>query len=213
METALSICKESENLAIRRAPENDLSAPSIFAPVHALTYDVQGENITLYVNRQVIFTGKVGEVDVDGTVLTVATAWEVLNALTDVDGDKYVELPLESPDTAHFKWGRKYDAGRFYGCRQADGRYLGYVVFDAKVTVTHGFGDETILWLPEGWLVARETRPFADVVGADTWRLWSEARTNSRALINVYDNNPNIPEGVEVRMVYHFPCIVRKVST
>jgi hypothetical protein len=130
-----------------------------------------------------------------------------------VESNKKV-LNLVPTDTAHFTFNTASRLARFIGYRQGKGDYIGYVEVDCKVKIATGdFGGEVILKTPAGWRLAETIQACGDLFqtgsGGHFWRLWSENdNLGDQSLLRTWNNNSDIPRGVDLRLMYNFPCVL-----
>jgi hypothetical protein len=109
---------------------------------------------------------------------------------------------------------------KFHGFQLPDKTYFGYVEVDVTINLpgSRGFTNIVILHLPSGYALAQKFQQAGTIwrtgaTSGEAWNLWSENDeiNNSTALIRIWDNNKNIPRSESLRLLYNFPCIIKKV--
>jgi hypothetical protein len=167
--------------------------------------------------NQMYFTEVEGEMYIRTKTNNVWGAWK--KVLTDGDIGKLnekVSLDLNLINTTHFTFDESGRLAKFIGYRQAENDYLGYIQVDASVTISAGsFTGEGILQAPAGWQLAETHQTCGDLFttgsGGHAWRLWSENdNPNETTLIRTWDNNADIPRSTKLRLMYNFPCVLKK---
>ncbi|MDR3116578.1 MAG: hypothetical protein LBT91_01915 [Bifidobacteriaceae bacterium] len=129
-----------------------------------------------------------------------------------------INLSISPKGGAYFFFYTRY-SGDFYGFYLPDGNIFGFVSIDYvfKLANVRGWQNQIIFTLPTGYALAKPIQTpgqvFATGTSGSAYLLWSENDNidGSTALLRSWDNNYSVPRNSEIRLLYNFPCLIKKV--